>query len=443
VKQLTSPQPRKVQQVYLTLVLLNTLAASFIWGINTLFLLDAGLSATAAFAANAFWTVGQVLFEVPTGVVADTWGRRTSYLLGALTLAAATALYWVAWEMQAPFWAWAATSALLGLGYTFFSGATEAWLVDALKHTGFEGSLDSVFSKAQIVGGAAMLSGSVAGGLIAQWTNLGVPYLLRSAALVVTLVVAFVSMRDWGFAPARGKGPVDEMRHVFTSSLRHGFGNPPVRWMMLSSPFLFGVVAFAGYATQPYLLRLYGDERAYSIAGLAAAIIAGAQIAGGMASARIRRLFRRRTSALLTGALVSTGALALLGVTTSFWVAVALLVVWGLLFAATLPIRQAYLNGLIPSEQRATVLSFDNLLGSSGGVVIQPSLGRVADAWSYSTSYLVGAAINLLAVPLMVRARQERASSDAIHEVPGAVTAAPAPAPEPEPAEAMASREIA
>ena len=134
-------EPRTVQRVYLVLILFNTLAASFIWGINTLFLLDAGLNATAAFAANALFTAGMVLFEVPTGVVADTWGRRISYLLGSLTLAVSTILYWLAWQMQAPFWAWAVTSVLLGLGFTFFSGATEAWLVDALKFTGFKGSL--------------------------------------------------------------------------------------------------------------------------------------------------------------------------------------------------------------------------------------------------------------------------------------------------------------
>ena len=85
----------------------NTLAASFIWGINTLFLLDAGLSNLEAFAANAFFTAGMVLFEVPTGVVADTWGRRMSYLLGTLTLAGSTLLYWLMWQSEAPFWAWA------------------------------------------------------------------------------------------------------------------------------------------------------------------------------------------------------------------------------------------------------------------------------------------------------------------------------------------------
>ena len=410
-------EPRTVQRVYLVLILFNTLAASFIWGINTLFLLDAGLNATAAFAANALFTAGMVLFEVPTGVVADTWGRRISYLLGSLTLAVSTILYWLAWQMQAPFWAWAVTSVLLGLGFTFFSGATEAWLVDALKFTGFKGNLESVFAKGQIVAGAAMLSGSVLGGLVAQWTNLGVPYILRGLALVVTFVIAFVYMRDWGFVPKPGKHPVREMKHVLRSSVHFGLGNPPVRWMMLAAPFSFGVGIYAFYAMQPYLLELYGDEQAYSIAGLAAAIIAGAQIIGGMAAPRVRLLFRRRTSAILAGLLIEGGLLALLGVTTAFWVAVGLLVLWGLTAAAAL-IRMAYMNGLIPSEQRATVLSFDNLLGSSGGVVIQPALGKVADVWSYSTSYLVAAGVHLLGVPFVVLARRARGVSDPVEPEP-------------------------
>src|ERR687895_1844459 len=148
---------RSIQRTYLVLLLGNTLAASLIWGINTIFLLDAGLSNLEAFAANAFFTAGMVLFEVPTGIVADMWGRRASFLLGTVTLAVTTALYVLLWEIEAPFWKWAAVSLLLGLGFTFFSGATEAWLVDALDATGFEGRIESVLARGQIVGGVAML----------------------------------------------------------------------------------------------------------------------------------------------------------------------------------------------------------------------------------------------------------------------------------------------
>ncbi len=115
------PTARSVQAVYYTLMLGNTLAASFIWGINTLFLLDAGLTNLEAFAANAFFSAGMFLFEIPTGVVADTLGRRASYLLGTVTLAVTTVMYWLLWVWESPFWAWAIVSVLLGLGFTFFS----------------------------------------------------------------------------------------------------------------------------------------------------------------------------------------------------------------------------------------------------------------------------------------------------------------------------------
>ncbi|MDH3425377.1 MAG: MFS transporter, partial [Acidimicrobiia bacterium] len=156
-------EARKVQRTYLLLTLLSTLSASFIWGINTLFLLDAGLSNTEAFAANAFFTLGQVIFEVPTGVIADTWGRRASYLLGAGTLLVSTLLYLLMWQVEAGFVGWAISSAVIGLGFTFFSGAVEAWLVDALHFCGYDKDLESVFAKGQTIGGVAMLTGSVAG----------------------------------------------------------------------------------------------------------------------------------------------------------------------------------------------------------------------------------------------------------------------------------------
>src|SRR5947209_2737732 len=126
-------EAQRIVVTYISLTLLSTFASSFIWGINTLFLLDAGLTISEAFAANAFFTAGEVIFEIPTGVVADTRGRRTSFLLGTLTLFITTVAYLWLWKVKGPFLGWALVSMLLGLGFTFFSGATEAWLVDGLK----------------------------------------------------------------------------------------------------------------------------------------------------------------------------------------------------------------------------------------------------------------------------------------------------------------------
>jgi len=183
---------------------------------------------------------------------------------------------------------------------------------------------------------------------------------------------------------------------------------------MVESLFTGGVGIYGFYALQPYLLELYGDPDAYQIAGLSAAIVAGAQILGGMAAQRIPRLFRRRTTALLLTSGLSTLAIALMGLVESFWPVIALTVVWGLLFAATMPIRQTYMNALIPSRQRATILSFDSLMGSSGGVWAQPVLGRAADVWGYAQSYLLAAGISVLALPALALSRRQNAEADTI-----------------------------
>ncbi|QSZ54181.1 MFS transporter [Paenarthrobacter ureafaciens] len=403
---------RAIQRVYLTLTLGNTIAASFIWGINTLFLLDAGLSNLEAFAANAFFTAGMVLFEVPTGVVADGWGRRTSFLLGTMTLAGSTYLYYVLWQISAPFWMWAVVSVLLGLGFTFFSGAVEAWLVDALRYSGYEGGLETVLGRGQMAQGIAMLVGSVAGGVIAQATDLGVPFLLRVLVLVAMFAVAFRLMHDVGFSPDRSARPVEATRAVLSASLENGLKNRPVRYVMLAAPFTAGVGIYVFYALQPFLLELFGDPKAYSVAGLAAAIVAGSQILGGWLAPHLRGLFHKRTSVLILTGVIGGAILLALGFTRLFWVALVLLALWAVMGSAALPVRQAYVNDMIPSKQRATVLSFDSLMGSSGGVVVQPLLGRSADLYGYPASLAIAGVIELLAVPFLLASRRQAPVAD-------------------------------
>jgi MFS family permease len=403
---------RRIQRIYLTLTLGNTLAASFIWGVNTLFLLDAGLSNFEAFAANAFFTVGMVIFEVPTGVVADGWGRRVSFLLGTVTLAGSTYLYYLLWQFSAPFLLWAVVSVLLGLGFTFFSGAVEAWLVDALRYSGYEGGLEAVFGRGQMVAGVAMLAGSVAGGVIAQATDLGVPFLVRVGLLLAMFAVAFGLMHDVGFTPERSTHPLRATRAVLSASIEHGFKVRPVRYVMLAAPFSAGVGIYVFYALQPYLLELFGDPRAYSIAGLAAAIVAGAEVVGGWLAPYVRGLFRKRTSMLILSGSISAVVLVVLGFTRVFWLALVLLTLWAVIDSASMPVRQAYINDMIPSKQRATVLSFDSLMGSSGGVVVQPVLGRSADLYGYPMSLALAGIFQTLAVPFLVASRRQGSPAD-------------------------------
>ena len=79
------------------------------------------------------------------------------------------------------------------------------------------------------------------------------------------------------------------MRQVVADSVEYGWRVPAVKWLMVEALFTGGVAIYAFYALQPYLLELWGDPEAYQIAGLVAAIVAGAQIVGGLVAPRVRR----------------------------------------------------------------------------------------------------------------------------------------------------------
>lgn len=412
-----TPKPytsRKVITAYLVSAGLFTLAASLIWAVNTLFLMDAGLTIYQVMVVNAVYTASMIFFEVPTGVIADTLGRKTSFLISIAVLIAATMFY-----VASPYYGWgiagfAIGSALIGLGFCFQTGATDAWLVDALSACGYEGTTDVVFARGGMVFGAAMLVGTLAGGFLGQ-IDLSIPYLVRAAILVVAFVVSAVMMREVGFE-RRAFKPSEfarETRTIFDAGVRYGWNSRSVRPLLWAS-LLGGMFFMYGfYAWQRYLLDLLGTEAIWLV-GIVQALSAGAGIAGNflvkpvMGSGESRREPARVlafTSIILAALMAAIGAVGLLMREPGwapFAVAATLWVLFGVLFGVRGPIYQSYSNSLIPSAQRATVLSVDALFGDLGGTVGQPALGRFADQAGFPASFVLGGLLVLGTWPLFL-----------------------------------------
>ena len=408
------PSSRRILTGYFTLSGLYTLSAALIWGVNTLFLLDAGLSFFEVFVANAAFSAGMVVFEVPTGVVADTLGRRVSFLLSVAVLAVTTLLYVGLAHMGAGVVAFALVSVLMGLGFTFYSGAMEAWLVDALGAIGYEGLLDRVFARGQQVTGAAMLVGTIGGGLLGQ-VDLAVPYLVRATLLLAVFLVAYAVMYDLGFTPRTvtvAELPGEVARNA-RAGVEYGWRQRGLRLLMLASAVQIGFFTWAFYAAQPYLLDLL-DSDAVWIAGLVAAGIALSTIAGNQVVSIASRTCRRRTTLLLSAAAVETGAAVTLGRADSFWVALPALLLVTASLGVTSPVRSAYLHQVVPSEQRATVVSFDSMVSSAGGIGGQVGLGWLGEARSVGSAFVVGGLVTAAALPLLGRLRELGGPADLI-----------------------------
>ena len=419
----TSNSPRTVIAAYVSSGVLFTLAASLIWATNTIFVMQVGgLTIFEAMLVNAIYLVAQVVFEIPTGVVADTIGRKASYLISIATILVSTLLYVLTPTMGWGFTGFAVASVLIGIGFTFQTGAVDAWLVDALDNTGYDQPKDRVFALGQMTSGAGMLAGSLLGGLLGQ-VNLALPYVLRAVLLLGAFVVVAVLFKDLGFQsrPLSASTFGAETRTIFSAGVRYGWRDRVVRPLLFVS--LVGGVfyMFAFYSWQPFVLQLLGRNAVWLL-GLVQAGIAAVGIAGNALVKPIMRTGACRRhpgrvlavasliSALLVLAIGAVGVLTKQPGVVPAAIAIVLWLLWGVVFGVAGPVRQGYINENIPSEQRATVLSLDAFFGDVGGGAGQPALGWISQQASIAAGWLVGGVILLLTVPLYLWSeRAERA----------------------------------
>ena len=415
---------RSVINNYLIISGLYTLAASLIWGVNTLFLLDASLSIQGVFIANAAFTAGMAIFEIPTGVVADTAGRRISFLLSVAILFVSTWAYVAVARNGGGLLWFAVVSVFMGLGFTFYSGAVEAWLVDALNFSGFDGSLDRVFARGAFISGAAMLIGTVGGGFLGS-QNLSWPYILRSLLLAGVFIVAYFTMHDLGYIsrPLTRETASSEVRQVIRASIQHGWNQRPVRLLMIVSFIQASFFAWAFYAWQPYFLDLLGQSGAVWIAGVIAAAIALATMAGNALVERLARYCTRRTTMLLWAVVIQAISAVGVGLSDSFWPALIFFLIMMGATGVTQPVAQAYMHQMIPGEERATIISFNSMFSSIGSVLGQTGLGRMAQTRSIASGYVFGGLFTLLAVPVLVSLRHLEGKADQFDEQAGTKSA--------------------
>lgn len=408
--------PEGIVRTYLVTTALYTLATSMIWGINTLFLMDAGLDIFQVMLVNAAFTLGMVAFEVPTGVVADTLGRKTSFLICIAVIFASTLAYvaisWFGWGI----WPFVGASVLLGLGFTFYTGAVEAWLVDALDSTGFTGSRERIFARGQMVFSGSMLFGTVGGGVLGQ-VNLVLPFLVRAGILVPTFVVVALFMRDLGFEPRPLKFSTvgSEAHKIFVEGMKFGWNVPIVRFCVLAS-FIEGLFfIFGWYSWQRYFLDLLNRELIW-VAGVVSALFSFSSILGNTLVGKVtERLGGKSPARILAWTACLQGlvvvAAGLLGVLAPphvrgvglFAAAVGFYLVFGVVMGIAKPVRQGFLNRHIPSAQRATILSLDSLFLDMGGVAGQTGLGYLSRAVSIPAAWVLGGAVLFFGYPLYRR----------------------------------------
>jgi MFS family permease len=417
---------RRIIRTYLGIAATTTLAQSLIWGVNTLFLLDVGLDIFEIMVVNAAFTVSQMFFEVPTGVVADTLGRRASYLLSVGIILLSTLLYVWFGVHEAGVLPFALTSVVLGVGFTFYTGAVDAWMVDALGAVGYEGKLDPIFARYGMTFGVFMLIGTISGGLLGQ-IGLWVPYVARAAVLVPAFLLGLLFMRDMGFRgrPLRLATFGRETQRIARAGIAFGLRDRVVRFVMFASLVQGLFLMYGFYSWQRYFLDLLGRDLVW-VTGVIAGLVGLTQICGSALVGPLARRTADRGLVLVVAVAASTVAVVGAALIQSFWIAVPLYLVSALAWGVYIPVKQGWINDRIPSSERATIISLDALFGDAGNTVGQLGLGYLSTAASIPAAWLVGGLAQALGLPLLAAARKAQSvvPSAATEEAPGVAIAA-------------------
>jgi predicted MFS family arabinose efflux permease len=331
-----------------------------------------------------FW-VGKLLFEIPTGVVADRFGRRVSLAIST----ALSSLIWLVFSLTGNFWALALAQWIGAAAATFSSGADEALLYESLRSAGREGDYACVSARAGAVGVLASMLAGLGVGVLAE-TSLLLPVRLTSLVLALMLVPLSL-MKETGGSRAPGTQAAPGYRAILRQALGALRKHAVLRWAITYLLVVSCVAFYASTFLQPYVVGL-----GFSVAALGPIMVAvqGMGIAGSLSVARIQD--RMGQDRLLYGApLLIIPCLLLLGA-LRLPAVIVLAALAAFLFAVAQPVMLAAVQRRAPDEARATLLSFQSMLASVFLIVTEPALGLLSDHYGVHTAYLVMAALMLV-----------------------------------------------
>ncbi len=393
-------QPRRPASdpipIYLILAFGQAFCFSLIFTVNLIYQVTlVGLSPFQLVIVGTVLEATCFLFEIPTGVVADVYSRRLSILIGLVLIGGGFLL-----EGSTPlFWAVIGSQVLWGIGYTFTSGATEAWITDEIG----EDAVGPVFLRSTqmwLIGGLAGTLASVGLGVI----DIQLPMVLAGIGMMVLAGALFVVMpeRHMHVVPRTERSTFHQMAETTRGGFRLAMSRPVVKTLILVAL----IVGLASEAfdrlntasiierfTFPTVLGYTGPVVWFGVAGVVGTLLGLAATQalerfnpGALASGVPARL-------LAAGSVLQVVAVIGFALVGNLWLAFGMLWLRTVVAAVMGPVEAAWLNRNLDSASRATVISMTGQANAIGQVAGGPALGWIGSTVSIRAALLASAVV--------------------------------------------------
>jgi MFS family permease len=389
---------RSPKRVYLLLVAGIALSQSVTFGTYVLFLQHVGLSPLQINLVNVAFYSSRVLLEVPTGAIADTFGRKASLVVAMLLYGAGLLVYWCATDM-----AWCVAAELvLAAGSTCASGSFEAWAVDEMHALDLHDEVTPMLAREHLVRSISLCVGAPVGGILATAWTPATPWLVAGIGSFAVAGAALLLMRETRVA-VRTERVHRVLWNTTCESVRYALSPGRVRSLLLVG----GLVIFGTMAPNMQWAQLFGPSvggtlgAGFFFTGLVLCVALGALVTPHL----VRWLGKERG---LGTVLLASGVGLCLTVAFEFPFSLAPFVLYELANGAVKPLRSGLLNEAIESRDRATVLSCETMVAQLGGALGLVCTGAAAQYLGFQYAWALGGLALILAAVFTRRLRVGR-----------------------------------
>lgn len=351
---------------------------NLIMPIVVLFYQENGLNMSQIFILKSVYSIAMVATELPSGYLADVWGCRRTLLIGAVLGTLGMTIY----SFSAGFASFLMAEVVLGIGFSFVSGADSAMLYDSLKaenreneYTKFEGRITSAGNFAEALAG-------VLGGFLATYA-LRTPYFFQIGVAAIGIPAA-VMLKEPQHAIERTHLKMKEILSIIAVTYRQR----EMRSAILISSFTGAATLTYAWFVQPYFQEAGVPVSVFGILWTALNLMAGVL---SMFSYKVEQWLGMRKTLLLIVIFISTGFL-LTALEISL-AGIAILFFFYMIRGVATPVLKNQINQYTDSKVRATILSIRNFEIRIIFAAIGPALGYLTDTFSLKTALIVSGII--------------------------------------------------
>lgn len=330
------------------------------------------------FILKSVYSVAAVALEVPSGYLADVWGRKRCIVAGCVLFFGGYLCY----SLTSTFAAFLVAEILLGIGQTMINGADSALLYDTTVHHGRENLYLRYEGRITMIGNFAEAVAGIFGGLLAVY-SLRYPFYAQAVVAFVGIPAA-MALRE--YAPAnKVQSPWEEILRILKYSL---LTNKKLCCNIMYSGIIGAATLTMAWFVQPVLMQLETPTEWYGIIWTVLNLTVGV---AALYSDRVEQLFGMNKMNILILSVIAGGYVALAYNLT--YVGLGILLLFYIFRGFATPILKGYINQMTFSEMRATVLSIRNFVIRLMFAAIAPFIGWLNDMYSLQVALLASAAL--------------------------------------------------